>query len=431
MDKFWIEFAAILALILGNGFFAASEYALISTRKAQISQLIDKGDKRAKIVKQLKLRPNNFVAAIQVGITLVGTLASVVGGATVAERLTLLLSESPIPSIRNFATTISIAIVVAAISFLTLVLGELVPKRLGMQYAEKISLFVARPLSLFMKIAFVPVQLLTFSSRLVVKALRLEKPPERSSITEEEIVQIISDGQQAGEFSEEEHELIASVFEFTELTVRQAMTPRTDISAINIDWNTDMALRYISEQGRSRYPVFKNTIDNVVGLVYTKDIIHMMCHSELIIIHDILREPFFVPDSKSLTELLRDFQRKQMHMAIVLDEFGGTAGIITLEDIIEEIVGEIQDEYDSEEFEYKTLADGSTVISARMSVDDFNELMGSSIPKDIAGTMGGFIFNYLDEIPKLNRKIKYENLVFTVTEKTGNRIDKITVTKSD
>ncbi len=428
---FWIELAAILALILANGFFAASEYALISTRKAQISRLIEKGNRRAGIVKRLKSNPDSFVAAIQVGITLVGTLASVVGGATIAERLTLSLSESSVPFLRNFAASISIAIVVVAIVFLTLVIGELVPKRLGMQYAERISLSVARPMALFMKIIFVPVQFLTFTSKLIVRLLKLDRVPERTSITEEEIVQIIADGRKSGEFSEEEHELIASVFEFTERTVRKAMTPRTDISAINIDWHTDMALRFLSEQGRSRYPVFKDTIDNVVGLLYTKDVVHMMCHSELIIVQDILRTPFFVPDSKSLTELLKDFQRKQMHMAIVLDEFGGTAGIITLEDIIEEIVGEIQDEYDTEEVEYRTLSDGSTEISARMSVDDFNKLMGSAIPEDIADSMGGFIFNYLDEIPILNRRIEFDDLIFTVTEKTGNRIDKIRVTRAE
>ena len=178
--------------------------------------------------------------------------------------------------------------------------------------------------------------------------MRLDRGPDRSKITDEEIVQIIADGMKEGEFSEEEHKLVESVFEFTESTVKQAMTPRTDIAAINVDWPVPKSITYISEHGRSRYPAFRDSIDNVVGMVYTKDIIHMMCHSELIIMSDILRTPYFVPDSKSLTELLSDFQRKHLHMAIVLDDFGGTAGIITLEDIIEEIVGEIQDEYDTE-----------------------------------------------------------------------------------
>jgi putative hemolysin len=430
MDSHWLELAAIVILILANGFFAASEYALISARKSRISQLIKKGDKRAEIVHRLHMKPNRFVAAIQVGITLVGTLASVVGGATLVKRLTAVLAGSSIPFLHKSAASISITVVVIGIGFLTLLIGELVPKRLGLQHAERISLAVARTISIFMKLAYVPVKILTFCTRLVLKLIRQDKGPMKSVITEDEIVHIVAEGRETGEFSQTEHELIESVFEFTESTVRQVMTPRMDISAINIEWDTNKALRHISEEGFSRYPVFRESIDNVIGMVYTRDIINMLLHSELIILQDIIRKPYFVPDSKGLTELMTDFQRKQMHMAIVLDEFGGTAGIVTLEDIIEEIVGEIWDEYDAEEPDYRLQADGSLIVSSRMSVSDLNKLLNTKLPESEADTVGGFIYNHLGDIPALNQKIEYDNLCITVIEKTGHHVDKFRVEKS-
>lgn len=429
MDLYWLELVVIFLLILANGFFAASEYALISARKSKIAHLVQKGSRNAKLVQQLQENPDEFVAAIQVGITLVGTLASVVGGATLVEHLTGVFSESNTPVLRDFAGSASIAIVVFSIAFFTLVVGELVPKRLGLQHAERISLSVARPMGLFLKLAFVPIRLLIFTSRLVLKIMRQDKISAKSVITEDEIVQIIAEGRKTGEFSKTEQELVASVFEFTDVTVHKAMTPRTDISAISIDWPTQKAVQFVTEESFSRYPVYKDSIDNVIGLIYVRDILNVIQHSDLTILKDILHEPFFVPDSKKIPELLRDFQRKQMHMAIVLDDFGGTAGLITLEDIIEEIVGEIQDEYDVEEMEYSRQADGSVIISSRMTVDDFNDLMGSELPEDAADTMGGFIYGHLGEIPSLNQVIEYEGLTFTVTKKTGHHIDRLRVVR--
>jgi len=427
MDSHWLELIAIVILILANGFFAASEYALISARRSKISQLIKKGNKKAELVDRLHAKPNQFVAAIQVGITLVGTLASVVGGATLVRRLNSELSDSTVGIIRESAGSISITVVVLGIGFLTLVFGELVPKRLGLKHAERISLAVARAISIFMKVAYVPVKILTLSSRLVLKIIRQDSGPLQSVITEDEIVQIIAEGQESGEFSQTEHELIESVFEFTQSTVHKVMTPRMDISAVNVDWDVNKALRYISEEGFSRYPVFRDSIDNVIGMIYTRDIINILLHSGLIILQDIIRTPFFVPDSKGLTELLKDFQRKQIHMAIVLDEFGGTAGVVTLEDIMEEIVGEIWDEYDAEKPDHKFQADGSVIISSRMSVGDLNKLLDTRLPEDGADTMGGFIYNHLGDIPALNQTIEYGNVWITVTEKTGHQIDKLKI----
>jgi putative hemolysin len=431
MELYWLELIVIFLLILANGFFAASEYALISARKSKIAHLVQKGSRNAKLVQQLQGNPDGFVAAIQVGITLVGTLASVVGGATLVEHLTGVFSESATPVLRDFAGSISIAIVVFSIAFLTLVVGELVPKRLGLQHAERISLSVARPMRLFLKLAFIPIRVLVFTSQLVLKIMRQDKASTKSVITEDEIVQIIAEGRKTGEFSKTEQELVASIFEFTDVTVHKAMTPRTDISAISVDWPTQKAVQFVTEESFSRYPVYKDSIDNVIGLIYVRDILNVIQHSDVTILRDILHEPFFVPDSKKIPELLRDFQRKQMHMAIVLDDFGGTAGLITLEDIIEEIVGEIQDEYDVEEMEYSRQTDGSVIISSRMTIDDFNDLVGSELPEDAADTMGGFIYDYLGEIPTLNQVIECEGLKFTVTKKTGHHIDRLRVVKSN
>ncbi len=429
MDSYWLELVVIFLLILANGFFAASEYALISARRSRIAHLVHRGSRRAKLVQRLQANPDRFIAGIQVGITLVGTLASVVGGATLVENFTNVFSGASIGFVRDFAGSISIAIVVFSIAFLTLIIGELVPKRLGLQHAEKIALAVARPMNLFLALAIVPVRTLVASSRLVLRIIRQDRAHVKSRITEEEIIQIIAEGRKTGEFSKTEQELVASVFQFADATVHRAMTPRTAIQAISIDWTTERTIRFIAEGIFSRYPVFKDSIDNVIGLIYTRDIIAIMQHPDLILLQDILREPFFVPDSKKIAELLRDFQRKQMHMAIVLDDFGGTAGLITLEDIIEEIVGEIQDEYDSEEVEYSLQADGSIIVSSRMSVGDFNKLMKVELPENLADTLGGFIYNYLGRIPTVNQAIEFEDLRLTVTEKTGHHIDKLKVTR--
>jgi len=431
MESCWLELAIIFVLILANGFFAASEYALISSRRSRIAGLVEKGSRRAKLLKQLKSNPDSFIAAIQVGITLVGTLASVVGGATIVDSLTVTVDEAFASISSQAAHTISIGIVVVSIAFLTLVLGELVPKRLGLQHAERIALSVSRFIYVFIRLAIIPVRVLTFCTQLVLRLLKQDKVPSHSAITEDEIVQIIADGQKSGDFSQTEKEMVASIFKFADRTVHHAMTPRTDISAINIGWSTDESLRFITEEGFSRYPVYKDSVDNVIGLVYTRDIINILQNADLIILHDLLRKPFFVPDSKKLSEMLKDFQRRQMHMAIVLDEFGGTAGIITLEDIIEEIVGEIQDEYDSEEIEYRILGDGSLIVSSRMDVSEFNKLLGTSLPEDLADTIGGFIYTYLGKIPRVNQTIEYEDVSFTVTEKTGHRIDRLKVVKKE
>lgn len=431
MDLYWLELTVIFVLILANGFFAASEYALISARKSKIAHLIHKGNRKAKLVRHLQANPDGFVAGIQVGITLVGTLASVVGGATLVERLTNILAGSSIPFVKGFAGSISIALVVFAIAFMTLVVGELVPKRLGLQYPVRVSLFVSRPIDFFLKLAWVPVRILTLSSRLVLKVIRQDKAPTGRGITEDEIIQIIAEGRKTGEFSKTEQELVTSVFEFSDVTVHKAMTPRTDISAVNIEWHTQKAIQFITEENFSRFPVYRDSIDNVIGLIYTRDIINVMQHSDLIILHDIMREPFFVPDSKKIPELLKDFQRKQIHMAIVLDDFGGTAGLITLEDIIEEIVGEIQDEYDAEEQEYRIQTDGSIIVSSRMTVDDFNKLVDSDLPEDSADTMGGFIYNHLGEIPSVNQVVELHGLKLVISEMTGHHIDLIRVVKQE
>jgi len=431
MDSYWVELVLIAVLILANGFFAASEYALISARKSKIAQLAQKGSSAAKLVKKLQASPDGFVAAIQVGITLVGTLASVVGGATLVRVLNNFLKSTNISYLSKFSGSISIAVVVVGIAFLTLVIGELVPKRLGLQHATKISLAVAKPIEIFMWLAFIPVRILTFSNRLVLRLLGQHNRSTGGHITEDEIVHIIAEGKKAGDFSQEEQDLVQSIFEFTETTVHKVMTPRTDISAVNVDWPTEQALEFITLEGFSRYPVFRDSIDNIIGLIYTRDIINIFQSKNVVILNDILRTPFFVPDSKSISELMRDFQRLQIHMAIVLDEFGGTAGVVTLEDIIEEIVGEIQDEYDVEETEYKMLPDGSMIVSSRMDVDDFNKIMGTNLPEDLADTIGGFIYTHLGDIPKKNQEIDYEGVVFKVIEKTGHRIEKIKVVKPD
>jgi len=427
MGSAWIQILIILLLIIANGFFSSSEIALISARRSRIKQLAEKGHKKAQLVSKLQNKPDVFLATIQVGITLVGTLASVVGGAKLVDHLKLWLEKIPLQAVQNSSESIAIAMVVVIITYLLLVLGELVPKYLALAYPERVAFRTVGPVHVLSNLTFFFVRLLSNSSRFLVSLFVKGLPKESGFISDEELKFIVHEGKAKGIFDQTEEELIRSALEFTDITVRNAMTPRTEIIALDKNAGQQKVIRAMTELGFSRIPVYQENLDHVVGIIYAKDIINLLQNRDLIILEDILRNPYFVPDSMKISELLKNFQKKRLHMAIVLDEFGGTAGLITLEDIIEEIVGEIRDEYDrEEEEEIYLLSDNLAIVNAGLFIGEFNQKFKTDLAEEY-NTVGGYITGTLGRIPLLDEEIKLGDLTFVIFDKVGPRLKKIKV----
>jgi putative hemolysin len=252
--------------------------------------------------------------------------------------------------------------------------------------------------------------------------------PRKKKVSEEEVFQLLEEGERSGTIDKSEHELIRSIFEFTDTTVKEVMVPRTDVFAVDINTPREKLIQILIDGGYTRVPVYRDSIDQIVGIVYTKDLIGMFEHKDLIVFHDIIRPAYMVPESKKISVLLKEFQKKRAHMAIVIDEFGGTEGIITMEDIIEEIVGEIRDEYDDEHADFETSSDGSTVIQGGMSISDFNEKFSVDISEDTDyDTISGFLHKYSGRIPELNEEIRYQNILFTIAKKNERRIKQVKI----
>lgn len=428
-NHLYLEIVAILLLILANGFFSLSEFSIIASRKSTLKRMVKAGNRAAKRAERLQSRPESFLATVQVGITFVGTIAGVFSGMTVVDAVKPMMATLPFPGAEAAAGSIAFALVVVTISFLSIVVGELVPKYIALSHPEKIAAAVSRPMMIFIRGGYVLVRLLSGTAKLITRVLGLRQISERSSITDEEIDLIIADGREKGVFSKTEQELIHSVFDFSDTTARRSMTPRTEIIGVDIESTREEILEILVKHGFSRYPVYSGTLDHIEGIIYTKDLIKVMQNGELFAFRDLIRKPLFVPDSMKLNVLLKVFQQKRVHAAIVLDEFGGTAGMITLEDLLEEIVGQIQDEHDSEENEFVRQSKSVAFAAATLRIDELNDQFGVDLPEDGPDTIGGLVFETLGHLPTKGEKIKFKSVVFTVLEVEGNRMRRLRVEK--
>ncbi len=429
MSDATLELLAIGVLILLNGFFAGSEISILAVRKSQIRNLISQGNRTAKKISDLLEQPENFIATIQVGVTVAGTLASVLGGSSIVPMLQPIFLR--LGASTETSENLAVTAVVVILSALFLLIGELIPKYLAVSFPEKLALTVAPTVSVFAKIAYLPSKLLSVTARLILKPFGLVDRSVESAHTEDEINLILSEGHDRGHFDQAERDLIRGVFEFADTTVRQAMTPRTRIVGIDLSHQHDQILRLISEEGYSRYPVYEDSLDNIKGVVHTKDVINVLVHSQLVIMQDLIRPVAFVPDSKLISAQMQDFQRTQQHMAIVLDEFGGTAGLITLEDIVEEIVGEIRDEHDTELEPFMRINEGLCQVQASYSLEDFNRMFEVELDEEVADTVGGFVFAHLGKVPRQGERIVIEKLQFEIVQVKGPRMERMRVKKLD
>jgi putative hemolysin len=425
----YFEVGAIVLLVLANGFFALAEFSVIASRKSRLAQKIQ--ERKLGAVKALKLHdnPENFLASIQVGITLIGSLVGVFSGATVVEVLEYRFSHSAIAWVVDFASPLAVGTVVVSITVLSVVLGELVPKYIALSHPERWARLVAGPITLFMRIAFVFTRALSGLAKGIIRIIGIKTDDMQGIVSEDEIQHMIIEGRKKGFFEVSEEEFVRSVFDFTDTPVRRAMRPRPDVVAIEVDSPSEKVLSILSETGYSRFPVYEDSIDKIVGVVYVKDLIRDKQDLHTIELRKLMREPFFVPDSMQVTRLLREFQSGKQHLAIVLDEYGGTAGIITLEDILEELVGEIQDEYDSEA--KPIIKHSETVVYANGEVwpGDVNELINTHLPEDQSVTLAGLFIDLVGHVPSKNETIELTDARLTVLAKQQHRVLRLKIEK--
>ncbi len=432
MKEVSLEIIVILLLILANGFFALSEIALVAARKSKVRQLAKKGNKKAQIAQKLQEDPNRFLATVQIGITLVGTLAGVIGGARIVSVLTPAIAKIPIPWVQKSSEEIAIGIVVISISYLSLVIGELLPKYIAILHSVKVAMRVAGPVNLLSKIISILVTPASITTKFLFKLIGgKEEPLEKIySAGEEEIKLLVQEAREKGTIEKHEEEYIHSIFRFTDKSVKEVMTPLSEMVTLDINSDQEKLIRTVTEEGFSRIPIYQGNINNLVGIIHTKDIINILQDRDLIILNDIIRKPYFIPENKKISELLKEFQRNRVHIAVVQDQFGKTAGLITLEDILEEIVGEIQDEHDIEiakEVDY--LLDGTALVNANMKVDDFNRVFQTQLPLKDSDTVGSLIVNKLGKVPAADETVQLFGWNFTVYEKLGHRLQRLKVSK--
>ena len=429
------ELLFLLVLIVLNAFFAASEIALISLNDNKIKLMADDGNKKAIILQKLLGEPSRFLATIQIGITLAGFLASAFASESFADRLVNFIKTLEIPIPENVLKTTAVIVITIILSYFTLVLGELVPKRLAMKKAESISFIVVKPLNLLSIVASPFVKLLTISTNFFVRLFGVDPNADEEHVTEEEIRMMIDVGEEKGTIEENEKEMINNIFEFNNKTVSDIMTHRTNIAALPVDSTITEVTSFFNREKYSRVPIYEDSIDNIIGVMHSKYLIQFLSegdNKENFDLRNFIRQPYFVPTSKRTDELFQELKQNKNHLAIIIDEYGGTAGIVTLEDLIEEIVGNIFDEDDEVEKYMEKIDDNTFIIQGSLSLDEVQEALGVTLPVDDYETLSGFITGQLGRIPEKGDKsiVEYEELVFKVEEVKEKKISKIKVCRA-
>ena len=416
------QLIVLAILILINAFFAATEIAFISINDAKIEKQAKEGNKKAKQIRKMLKEPSKFLATIQIGITLAGFLSSAFAADAFADDLAPLL-QNIMPLGFSAWRHISIIIITIILSYFSLVFGELVPKRLAMKKSEKLAfrnIGIIRAISI---IAAPFVKLLTISTNAISKMFGISETDE-GTVTEEEIRMMVDVGEEKGSIEEEEKELINNVFEFNDKVVSEIMIHRTDIYAIDINSDINNILKDLDEYKYSRIPVYEDNIDNIVGMLFIKDLIASVTKKEKVKISKLLRDAYFVSENKPINELFKDLQRNKHQIAIVLDEYGGTAGLITMEDILEELVGNIFDEYDDEEKDFEKIDDNTFMISGSVTIYDLRKILNVEIPDGEYDTLSGYLIELLGRIPSDDEKpvIETPKVTYKIEEYEEKRI---------
>lgn len=423
----------LFILIVLNAFFAASEIALISLNDNKIKAMAETGNKRAKLLHNLLNEPSRFLATIQIGITLAGFLASAFAAGSFAGQLAHYLLNLGVPLSEKVLETISVVLITVFLSFFTLVVGELVPKRVAMQKAEAISMFAAIPLTILSKITAPFVKLLTVSTNVMLRVFGIDPDKEDDNVTEEEIRMMVDVGEENGSIQANEKVMINNILEFDNKLVSDIMTHRTNVVGISVETEFSDVVKLINTEKYTRYPVYEAGMDNIVGTLHVKDMLQFMesGDDQTFRLKDLMRAPYFVLGSRKTDDLFLDLQKNKVHMAVVIDEYGGTDGIVTIEDLIEEIVGNIFDEYDEheEENEINQLDDNTFVMNGTVSLYDVRDLLKIELPVSDYDTLSGFVIGQLGNIPTEKDKpfIEFNGVLFNVEQVDEKRITKIKV----
>ena len=409
------QIVIILILLLVNAFFAASEMAIISANPIKINMMIESGNKKAKIVKKLQENETKLLSTIQVGITLAGFFSS----ATAASSISGIIATKI-----NIPANLSLILITLILSYFTLVFGELFPKRVALRSPEKIAILFARPISIIKTIFRPIVFILSVSSDLLVKIFRI-KPTENESVSEEEIQAMISNGVESGTINKKEQELISAVFTFDNLTVKEIMTPRINVFMMDINTPISKMKKMIKEEQYTRIPIYENDKDNIIGILNIKDIFLFLNASYTTEeIRGILREATLITETTNCNSLLKEFQSKKIQSAIVIDETGSVSGYVTLEDLIEEITGNIYDEHDEAKSDITKLSDNEYILNASLAIHDLNKELGLKITykNEKYTTVAGYITNFNEVMPSINEEVIINNLKFIVLEEDSKRI---------
>ena len=403
--------------------------AIVSVNKSKIHRLSEEGNKKAKLVEKLLDQPTNFLSTIQVAITLAGFFNSASAATGISKSFADVLKNWSVP----YADTIAVVLITILISFITLIFGELVPKRIALQKAESYSMFCAKPILVISKIASPFIKILSWSTKFILRIFGMADENVEESLSREEIRSMVESGQENGVFNEIETDMITNIFEFDDSLALNVMTPRTDVYCIDINDALSDNIDQMMTMQYTRIPVYDDSIDNIIGILNMKDfaIEARKVGFDNVDIKKLLRKPYFVLETKNIDDLFRELQKEHQHIAILVDEYGGFSGIITVEDLIEEIMGDIEDEYDhDDEPKLQKIDNNNYIVDGNYLLDDLDDELDLKLSNNNHDTIGGFVLHLLGEIPEENqqRTVKYENLTFLIISVKGNRVTKIKLT---
>lgn len=422
------EIGIIVLLIVANGFFALAEMAIVSSRASRLESLAAQGDRGAAKALELTREPADMLSAVQVGITLIGILTGAFGGATLSGHLAVWLKK--VPALAGVADGLSLGLVVASITYVSLVVGELVPKRIALNNPEPIASFLARPIFIFVRVNRPLVRLLSLSTQIVLAAVGT-KPPEEPPVTEEEVKVMIDQGAQHGVFEESEREMVENIFQLSDMRAGALMTPRVQIEWLDLEDSAHQNLNIIAAGRHSCYPVGRGSLDAIVGVVFTKDMLADHVADRDLDLEHAAREPLYVPRSMPALKVLEAFREEKMTIALVIDEFGGIDGLVTLNDIMQHIVGGIALGDEADEDEAVRREDGSWLLDGMMAIEDFKELFDfGELPEEERAnfhTLGGFVVSFLGYIPQVGEVFIWGGHRFEILDMDRTRVDKVLV----
>ncbi len=419
MESFFIGALIIFFCLVCIALLSSSEAAFIAVSRIRLRHLIDKGSNSAKTVQKIRDEHDRLFSAVILSGNLFTILATSIGTALALDF---------------FGEDAGIIIATIVMTFLTVVFGELTPKTFAVSHAEGVSLALAKPIDIYIRLISPLVWIFNKISNFIIQLFGGEVKPSPQLLTEDEMKSMINIGEEEGTLEKDEKEMLHNVFEFGDTKVSEVMVPRTEIEVISENATVADVLERVSTKGFSRYPVIRETPDNIIGIMYAKDILRKMAEEEVdpkISIKTLIRDAFYIPESKMVTALLDDMQKNKFQIAIIVDEHGGTAGLITLEDIMEEIVGGLQDEFEAIEAEKEVeIVDESTfVVAGSTGIDEINELVGADLKSEEFHTIGGFLFGLFGHLPKIGEQLRYHGLRLLILEMDGKKIERIKITK--